>query len=177
MCNAHNHPNGCQCGFGPPYPHIEVSIRKLLNEGDRKSPMVAELGLSFPISKANFFHLVDNAGKDSLLATAVEVLQPLADELFGKGNIKVIPADIKKGSIVIDVALVTVGAAYVFFKDYEALKKGVEAFVKDIGYVSRKLLQIIKRKYSNEERKALRKTIRDRKSKEQVSKESKPPDQ
>lgn len=175
MCNGYRHATGCQCGFGPPYPDVDVRIRKLLNRGDRRSSTVAELGLSFHIPKAKFFHLVDKAGKDRVLTTAVEALQRLADNRFGKGNIKVVPAYVKKGSIEVCVVLVAmVGAAYKFFKDYEALKKGVTAFVKDIRYVSNKLNLVVRRKYLREERRSLMKKNRDRKRKDQVLKESKP---
>jgi hypothetical protein len=174
MCNGYRHATGCQCGFGPPYPHVDVRIRKLLNRGDRRSSTVAELGLTFHIPRANFFHLVDKAGKDRVLTTAVEALQRLADNRFGKGNIKVVPAYVKKGSIELCVALVAlVGAAYKFFKDYKALKEGVRTFVKDIGYASSKLNQVVRRKYLREERRSLMKTNRDRKRKHQVLKESK----
>ncbi len=175
MCNGYRHATGCECGFGPPYPQVDVRIRKILNRGDRRSSMVAELGLSFHIPRANLFHLVDKAGKDRVLTTAVKALQRLADNRFGKGNIKVVPAYIKKGSIEVYVVLVAlVGAAYKFFKDYEALKKGVTAFVKDIRHVSNKLNLVVRRKYLREEQRSLMKTNRDRKRKDQVLKESKP---
>ncbi len=172
MCNGYRHPTGCECGFGPPYPTIDVSILKLVKMGDRRSSTVAELGLKFHIPKANFFHLVDEPGKNRVLTTAVKALQRLVDKRFGKGNIKVVPAYVKKGSIDVYVALVALaGSAYMFFKDYEALKKGVEAFAKDIRYASNKLNKVVRRKYLNEERRSLMKKNRDRKKKDQAVKE------
>ena len=174
MCNGYRHATGCQCGCGPPYPQVDVKIRKLLKRGDRRSSTVAELGLRFHIPRANFFHLVDKDGKGRVLTTAVKALQHLADNRFGKGNIKVVPAYVEKGSIEVYVALVAlVGGAYKFFKDYEALKKGVKAFVKDIKYASSKLNQVVRRKYLREERRSIMKTNQDRKRKDQTVKKTK----
>ncbi len=162
MCNGYRHAAGCECGFGPPYPDVDVSIQKILNRGDRRSSMVAKLGLSFHIPKAKFFHLVDKPGKNRVLTTAAKALQRLADNRFGKGNIKVVPTHVKKGTIEVYVVLVTVaGAAYMFFKDYETLRKGVAQFAKDIRYASSKLNQVVRRKYLHEERRSLKKTNRD----------------
>ena len=175
MCNGYRHPTGCECGFGPPYPTIDVSIRKMIKKGDRRSSTIAELGLRFHIPKANYFHLVDEPGKDRVVTTTVEALQRLADKRFGKGNIKVVPTNVKKGSIEVYVALVILvgSGAYKFFKDYEALRNGVAAFVRDIRNASSKLNLVVRRKYLSEERRSLMKKNRDRKRKDQVLKESK----
>jgi hypothetical protein len=162
MCNGNNHPPGCHCGFGPPYPNIGVSIRKLLSKEDRQSSTVAELDLDIPLSSTDYFYLIDIAGKKRILSTTVDALQPLADKRFGTDNIKVVPIYIVKGSIDLGVALVVVaGAAYYFFKDYEDLRKGVIQFTNDITYVSSKLYRIVRKKYLSEERRSVK-----RKSKE-----------
>ena len=84
MCNAHKHPAGCQCGFGPPYPNVGVTILNLLKSGDMRSSKVAELRLDFPLPKTKYFNLIDETGKERLLATTAEALQLLADKRFGK---------------------------------------------------------------------------------------------
>lgn len=174
MCNAYRHPAGCQCGFGPPYPDVDVSIRKLTRRGDRQSSRVAELDLSFHIPKAIFFHLVDKVGKKRVLETTAEALQQLADNRFGKGNIKVAPIYIKKSSIIVSIVLFTLGAAYVFFKDYKAIRDGVTAFVEDIKCASSKLNRVVRKKYLREEQRSLIKKSRDRTKKDQVLNESEP---
>ena len=156
MCNAAKHPDGCQCGFGPPYPQVQARIRKLLDWGDKRSSTVAELDVSFPLPKATLFHLVDETGKGRILKTTAEALQRVADNRFGKGNIEVVPIHVKKGSIEVGVILVAVaGAAYIFFKDYEALRKGVTLFTKDIAQMSSKLNHVVRRRYLREERRSL----------------------
>ena len=155
MCNAFRHPAGCECGFGPPYPEIDVSVRKLINKEDMRSSKVAQLDLKLHIPKAAFFHLVDNIGKRRILSTAAKELQRLANKRFGKGKIEVVPIHLKKGSIEFYVLLVVVGGAYTFFKDYESLRIGVSAFVRDIKSASSKLNRVIRRKYLREERRSL----------------------
>jgi hypothetical protein len=102
---------------------------------------------------------MDEDGKKRILVATIEEIQHLADIRFGKGNIKVVPEKIREGSIEIGVILIVVaGAAYKFFKDYEALKKGVSEFTKDIGCMSRKLFKVVKKKYQSEEKKIIKKT-------------------
>ena len=169
MCNGYKHPPGCECGFGPPYPEVDVTVRKLISKNNRRSSRIAELDLRFHIPKASFFHLVDQSGRKRVLATAVRQLQRLADNRFGKKNIKVVPEYVKKGSIDVYVALVVaVGAAYKFFKDYESLRKGVAAFVNDIKGVSNKLNRVVRRKYLREEQRSLMTKNGDRKEKAQA---------
>lgn len=153
MCNAHNHPAGCQCGFGPPYPTVGVTIRKLFKSGINRSSKVAELDVSFPISNTRLFHLIDQAGKKRLLATIEKALQQVADSRFGKGNIKVTSADVKQGSIEVCVILVT-GALYCL-KNYKAIRDSVDLLISDMKLMSRKLNLAVKRKYKREELRAL----------------------
>jgi hypothetical protein len=47
MCNAHNHPPGCDCGFGPPYPGIlEAGSGTEWAEEVIDEPWLAERGLT-----------------------------------------------------------------------------------------------------------------------------------
>lgn len=165
MCNAYNHSADCECGFGPPYPNVGVAIRKLYRIRDRRSSRIADLDLSFPLPKTNFFHLIDKTGRERLLTSTVEVLQRLADNRFGKGNIKVIPDHVKKGSINVSVVLV---AAYVFFKNYEVLRKNIVRFAKDIKHASSTLYQVVRRRYLSEERRSLKKAKKERKQREAI---------
>jgi hypothetical protein len=168
MCNGYRHAPGCECGFGAPYPDIDVRIRKIIEREDRRSSKFVEFSLSFHIPKAKFFHLVDKAGKLRVLTTAAEALQRLANSRFGRGNVKVVPIYIKKGSIDVYVALVVLamGGAYKFFKDYETIRKGIKAFAKDIKYASSKLNQVVRRKYLQEEQRSLMKTNKNEKTAE-----------
>lgn len=172
MCNAHKHPAGCECGFGPPYPNVSVTILSLLESGNMRSSKAAELHLSFPLPKAKYFHLLDETGKEKILAMIAEVLQPLADKRFGKGNIKVVPTHVAKGSLQAWVNLISViGVAYQFFKDRKDLKKKVTQFANDIGLASSQLNPKVRRKYLSEERRALENTKKEQKLKEQKLKE------
>ncbi|AQT69786.1 hypothetical protein STSP2_02983 [Anaerohalosphaera lusitana] len=60
---------------------------------------------------------------------------------------------IKKGSIEVVAVLC---ALYLFFKDYEAVRKGVLQFSNDISKASRSLYQVVKKKYLSEENRALK---------------------
>jgi hypothetical protein len=172
MCNGYRHAEGCECGFGPPYPTVDVRVRNMLKRGDRQSSKVTELDLTFHIPKANFFHLVDKAGKDRVLKTAVGALQHLADNRFGKGNIKVVSTKIEKGTIGVWVVLLAVmGSVYEFFKNYESVRNGVMAFVRDIKNASSRLNRVVRRRYLREEQRSLTKASQDQKKKEQVRNE------
>lgn len=169
MCNAHQHPAGCECGFGPPYPNVSVTILSLLKSGNMRSSKAAELRFSFPLPKAKYFNLIDETGKERILATTAEALQQLADKRFGKGNVKVVPTRVEKGTLEVYAFLVSVGmAVYQLFKDRKDLKKRVTQFTKDVGLMSSKLNLKVRKRYLSEERRSLKKASREQKLKEET---------
>jgi hypothetical protein len=158
MCNAHNHPLGCDCGWGPPYPTVTVTVRELYTISDISSK-AAMLDLGFPVRKTQYFDLLNVEAKKGVLATAVKHLQQLADDWFGKDVIKVEPVEIRKGSIVLSVLLYVVPpliTTYVVFKYQNILCKKIEQFPEYIGRKSLKLYRVVRKKYLSEEQRSLR---------------------
>jgi len=159
MCNGHNHPGGCECGFGPPYPAIEVEVRKFYGRIDKDHPKVADINIKFPIAKRNAFPKLDDVGNKSVLDATAKAIQPLADNRFGEGRIRVIPTYLEKGSIEIGIVLMALAAIYKFVKDYPELKKGVSELRNDIASNSKRLNGIVRRKYRHEEKRMKEKEI------------------
>lgn len=158
MCNAHNHSSGCDCGWGPPYPTVTVTVRELY-ELSNTSSQIAKLDLSFPIHNTNNFDLISEKGKGKILTTATSVLQQLADAYFGKAVVKIAPVDIRKGSIELTILLCVVlptGLTYVAFKTQKDVCERVEKFGAYIYFKSLKLFREVKRKYAAEEQRSLR---------------------
>jgi hypothetical protein len=149
MCNAYKHSPGCDCGFGPPYANIGVTIVKLIPMNDNQSSTVAQLDLTFPLPEKDL-NFIDEKGKLGVLNSATQILQQFADTRFGEGQIKILPVHIKKGSILVGVLLVAAGSTYAFFKDYDNLRKGVLSFSRDISAGSRALYKVVKQKYFRE---------------------------
>ncbi len=153
MCNAYNHPEGCECGFGPPYPDVDVTVKNIVEQRGVRGSKVADLDVTFYIPKANFFHRLDIVAKDRLLEETATALQCLADGRFGKANIQVLATDVRRGSITFAVVLVAMVGK--FFKDYPTLKAGVLQFARDIKMVSGHLNRLLRRVYLREERRVL----------------------
>lgn len=152
MCNASNHSPGCDCGFGPPYQDLRVTITRLADPQDKSPSELGRLRLVFPIPKATSYNQLDDSSKTTVLKSILVPLQSIADKRFGEGHIRIQPIYLRKGSIELGVALVMacgVGV-YAFFKDYEALRTGVLLFVRDLRSVSRYLRDQTKGTYARE---------------------------
>lgn len=133
MCNAYKHPSDCHCGFGPPYDEVQVEIRKLPSPADTNPKQLAELDVRFPVPRATYYSQISSTAKIEMMAAFQNSLQRLADDRFGKANFLIKVRDVRKGSLTFEVLLITgLVGAYKFFKDYEALRKGVKAFCQDI---------------------------------------------
>ena len=156
MCNAWNHVPDCSCGFGPPYEDLHVEILKLPRPSTKRPSWVAKLSVQFPIPRAIYFWRLDRVGKTRLIRSLTNALQRIADGRFGKRKFRVLVTRVKKGSIEFYVLLVPTGvvAVYKFFKDYEALRKGVIAFRGDIERVSKRLRSLLRKVYASEEKRA-----------------------
>ncbi|MFS8085246.1 MAG: hypothetical protein ACMG6H_06415 [Acidobacteriota bacterium] len=148
MCNAYKHPQDCRCGFGPPYDDVQVEIRRLPSPTDKNPSEIAELAVRFPVVRANFYWDINSTGKIEVRAALMNALQRLADDRFGRGNIRVKVTDIRKGSITFGVILgAGAVAAYKFFKDYDDLSKGVKTFCRDIQSASKSLRKVVHEAY------------------------------
>jgi hypothetical protein len=159
MCNAYQHPSDCHCGFGPPYDDVQVEIRKLPSPTDRNPSEIAELAVRFPV-RANFYFEIRSTGRTEVKAAVMNALQRLADSRFGKGNIRVKVNDVRKGSITFGVILVAGAVAtYKFFKDYEALSKGVKTFCRDIQSASKSLRKLVYQAYHRVEKRSHKRVV------------------
>lgn len=150
MCNAYRHPMDCHCGFGPPYDDVKVKIVQLPDPKDRNPSRIADLDLKFPI-RARFLSQIVKTERTEVTEPLVNTLQRMADRRFGKGHVRVEVKNLRKGSVTYGIALVALVAAYKFFKDYEALSKGVKMFCHDIVAISKTLRSVLTEAYAKVE--------------------------
>lgn len=92
--------------------------------------------------------------KQALFKAVQPELQKLLDDRFGPNLIRARNARVMAGSIELYVELATVGGAvYVFFKDYEDLRKGVLQFVDDVRTISSTLFGVVRAVYGEARKK------------------------
>jgi hypothetical protein len=159
MCNAYNHPADCECGFGPPYP-VKVHVLKLPDPKDRNPADAGRLALEFLAIRAHFFDLLSQEERAVVMTEIGKAVQSVSDERFGDGKVRIAMTVLKKGTLSLEFVLIVAIGVYKFFKDYEALREGVQLFAGDVQAVSKKLSRVARRVYSREERKARRKQRR-----------------
>lgn len=180
MCNAYKHPSDCDCGFGPPYADVQVEIRSLASPKDRNPSQIADLGLRFPLPRANFYQDITGKGKTEVMGSLQNALQRVANDRFGKDRVRVKVNGVRRGSITFSVLLgMGLVAAYKFFKDYDDLSKGVKTFCRDIQRSSKWLRKLVYDTYHRVEARAHKNASTrppTKSSKRQHSSKSKRPD-
>lgn len=177
MCNAYRHPNGCRCGFGPPYDGIEVEIISLAPATDTRTRRAANLRLHIPLGHKIASKLFVPARTMRVKEALRGSLQRIANRRFGQRKVRVQVGRLAEGSLLGDVTLVMIGVGvYHFFKDYEALKKGVKAFGDDVKSGSRYIMSKLKSAYTGIKRRISPRKTAQRSSKKMKSshKDSRP---
>lgn len=144
MCNAWNHQDGCECGFGPPYDYIKI-VRSTFADDTSDPSLAGRFIISIPIADAEKPDVL--AAQTALIASLEEALQSIAQKRFGDGapQLRIKIDELSEGSLIVGFSVLLVGGALLkFFKDYKAVREGMLLFLSDVVACSRHIIKGVK---------------------------------
>ena len=117
---------------------LSIDIIEMWAGLDETSREMATLSLNFRrVDYAESDVLEDIEERKRHTSEAIQrLVQEKADSAFPDIGVEVRVTNIRKGSVVAIVALLTPGAVYSFFKDYKDFREGVVQFAKDLRKIS-----------------------------------------
>lgn len=136
---------------------IQLEILRTWDGKDTETTKAADLKLVLPNFRPETYGVSLSAeAKREVFAAIARELQPIVDQRFGSGSLRVMITRIASGSLDVWLALVTTGGAvYAFLKDYEDLRKGLLLFVGDVKQLGQRFEKRIGEVYNAAVRKEL----------------------
>jgi hypothetical protein len=150
MCNAWNHQDGCECGFGPPYDYIKIVHYRIPSERSaHKTTLAGRFQISIPIADMPRPDDLDEKLRTELVRSLEEQLQKVAQKsmlaVSPTARLQARITRLSAGSLDAHFNLVFVGGAiFAFFVKYADFKKGVVMFCDDLVKQSRHIIKAIK---------------------------------
>ncbi len=115
---------------------LETKILSYWDGKDTQTDRLAELLLTFPDLEPPDTDILGKRTTTELffLIEFEKHIQTIADTRFESDQVRIKTGNIKRGSLEIIIAILTIGgvAVFKFFKDYKAVKEGVLLFADDL---------------------------------------------
>jgi hypothetical protein len=151
MCNAWNHQDDCECGFGPPYDYIEIKHYRIASpRAARTTSLAGRFHISIPVADISKPDDLDQQVKQALTLSLEEQLRAIAQKsitaVSRTAQLKVQIKRLTVGTLGVHFDMLIVGGAiYTFFVNYESFKKGITMFRTDLVKASRHVIRVMNR--------------------------------